>query len=110
MAEHLEAGQAGHPQVGDDDVAALGLDAGQPLPRVGEGKDVEPVAAQRGDDALEAVGVVVEDEDAPLLLRAHGRPPGGSASGRRPGYIARNCSSNRRATVIVVPSPSRLRM
>src|SRR5659263_766004 len=87
----------------------LGFDARQSFPRVGEGEHVEAVPAQRGDDALEAVGVVVEDEDAPLLLLVHGRPPSGNASGRRPGNIARNCSSNGSATVIVVPCPSRLR-
>ena len=109
VTEHLEAGQARHPQVGDDDVTPLGLDARQSFPRVGEGEHVEAVAAQRDDDALEAVGVVVEDEDTPLLLLVQGLPPCGSASGRRPGNIARNCSSNRSATVIVVPFPSRLR-
>jgi len=63
---------AGHHEVGDDQVRRLGVDARLRLDGIGGGDHA--VAGSLEDEAvdLEEVEVVVDDEDLLLVLRAHG--------------------------------------
>jgi len=87
-AEHLEAGEARHLEVGDDQVRPQPRHRGQALRPAGEDLDLVPHA---GEDlpAGETHRVVIVDDDDPLLTR---RRSHGNAQGARCGDGASCCT------------------
>ena len=69
--QELEAGQAGHAHVAQDDVGLQLLRARQPLLAIARGLDLVALAAEDQRNGLPESGLVVDDENG------HGRKTGG---------------------------------
>ena len=66
--EHLEAVDAGHQQVEQDGVEALGVEGVQGVPAVGDGPDAVALALEQAGEREAVDAVVVDDEHAGAVL------------------------------------------
>src|SRR5579884_2322935 len=108
-AAGLQAVDARHHHVEDDEVGTLRLQALQPLLAVGGGVDVVALDAQVHRDDVEEAGVIVDDEDA----AAHKAPgPGWAGRSRRardwPEYRQAPLAANGAHGLVTEPFPGGL--